>query len=246
MKQKRQVKSVILETIKKQKMLSAGILTAVIGAVVAALIPPLILAKIIDTVTAGNEAAFSVILLYFVLLALTGILEAAREGLLTVFGQKITHALRSSLMDKFVSLTADSVNKQEPGTLVSRFVGDVDTVENLFTSGIISMFADVCKIISILVVIWFQNRGLTLALLVLLPFYSGLPDMSRKICWRRRLKTERLSDGHPVMCRRRFTISAQSIVLQRKHTWKSVTTLISGRVMQRWSAPIFMMRFTPR
>ena len=156
MKQKRQVKSVILETIKKQKMLSAGILTAVIGAVVAALIPPLILAKIIDTVTAGNEAAFSVILLYFVLLALTGILEAAREGLLTVFGQKITHALRSSLMDKFVSLTADSVNKQEPGTLVSRFVGDVDTVENL--------------IISILVVIWFQNRGLTLVLLVLLPF----------------------------------------------------------------------------
>ena len=170
MKQERQVKSVILETIKKQKMLSAGILTAVIGAVVAALIPPLILAKIIDTVTAGNEAAFSVILLYFVLLALTGILEAAREGLLTVFGQKITHALRSSLMDKFVSLTADSVNKQEPGTLVSRFVGDVDTVENLFTSGIISMFADVCKIISILVVIWFQNRGLTLVLLVLLPF----------------------------------------------------------------------------
>lgn len=170
MKQKRQVKSVILETIKKQKMLSAGILTAVIGAVVAALIPPLILAKIIDTVTAGNEAAFSVILLYFVLLAFTGILEAAREGLLTVFGQKITHALRSSLMDKFVSLTADSVNKQEPGTLVSRFVGDVDTVENLFTSGIISMFADVCKIISILVVIWFQNRGLTLVLLVLLPF----------------------------------------------------------------------------
>lgn len=170
MRQERQVKSVILETIKKQKMLSAGILTTVIGAVVAALIPPLILAKIIDTVTAGNEAASSVILLYFVLLALTGILEAAREGLLTVFGQKITHALRSSLMDKFVSLTADSVNKQEPGTLVSRFVGDVDTVENLFTSGIISMFADVCKIISILVVIWFQNRGLTLVLLVLLPF----------------------------------------------------------------------------
>ena len=53
---------------------------------------------------------------------------------------------------------------------MSRFVGDVDTVENLFASGIISMFADVCKIISILVVIWFQNRGLTLVLLVLLPF----------------------------------------------------------------------------
>ena len=53
---------------------------------------------------------------------------------------------------------------------MSRFVGDVDTVENLFTSGIISMFADACRIVSILVVIWFQNRGLMLALSVILPF----------------------------------------------------------------------------
>lgn len=32
------------------------------------------------------------------------------------------------------------------------------------------MFADACRIISILVVIWFQNRGLAIVLLVLLPF----------------------------------------------------------------------------
>lgn len=111
----------------------------------------------------------ALIVFYFGLLALTGFAEAAREGMLTVFGQKITHALRSGLMEKFVNLTADEMNRQEPGTLVSRFVGDVDTVENLFTSGIISMFADACKIISILVVVWFQNKGLTLVLLVVLP-----------------------------------------------------------------------------
>lgn len=69
-------------------------------------------------------------------------MESAREGLLTVFGQKITHALRSSLMEKFICLTSDKLTGLEPGTLASRFVGDVDTVENLFTSGIISMFAD--------------------------------------------------------------------------------------------------------
>ena len=32
------------------------------------------------------------------------------------------------------------------------------------------MFADACKIISILVVIWFENKGLTVVLLVMLPF----------------------------------------------------------------------------
>ena len=173
MKQKGMVRNVIFDTVKKQKWLSLGIVVAVVGAVVAALIPPLILAKIVDTITAGTGVSVPFIVLYFLMLALTGFLESAREGLLTVFGQKITHALRSRLMEKFVNLTADSINQQEPGTLFSRFVGDVDTVENLFTSGIISMFADACKIVSILVVIWFQNRGLTFVLLVILPLLFG-------------------------------------------------------------------------
>ena len=73
-------------------------------------------------------------------------------------------------MEKFTSLTADELNGLEPGSLVSRFIGDVDMIENLFTSGIISMFADACKIISILVVIWFKNKGLTLVFIILLPF----------------------------------------------------------------------------
>lgn len=110
------------------------------------------------------------VLAYMGLIALTGLMESARESLLTVFGQKITHALRSSLMEKFTRLTADSLNHQEPGAVVSRFVGDVDTVEELFTSGIISMFADACSIISILVVIWFNNKGLAIVLVVILPF----------------------------------------------------------------------------
>ena len=169
MKQSNQVRTIIFQTVKKQKILSFGILAAVIGAIVTDLLPPMILGKIIDTITAGKAVTFAMIVLYFALLALTGFAEAAREGMLTVFGQKITHALRSSLMGKFVNLTADEINRQEPGTLVSRFVGDVDTVENLFTSGIISMFADACKIISILVVVWFQNKGLMLVLLVVLP-----------------------------------------------------------------------------
>ena len=168
--QKQQVRSVIWKTVLQQKWLSIGIVFAVVGAVVTALIPPLVLAKIVDTLTAGTAVTVLAILLYFAMLALTGGMESAREGLLTVFGQKITHALRSSLMEKFTHLTTDNLTGLEPGTLVSRFVGDVDTVENLFTSGIISMFADVCKIISILAVIWFENKGLTVVLLIMLPF----------------------------------------------------------------------------
>ena len=164
------VRSVIRQTVTGYAGLSLGILLAVAGAIVTALLPPWILGSIVDTITAGNAVPVALVILYFAFTVLTGLTESIREGLLTVFGQKITHALRSSMMDKYTNLTAGELTKQEPGTIVSRFVGDVDTVENLFTSGIISMFADACKIISILVVIWLKNRGLAIVLLILLPF----------------------------------------------------------------------------
>ena len=164
------VRSVIRQTVTGYAGLSLGILLAVAGAIVTALLPPWILGSIVDTITAGNAVPVALVILYFAFTVLTGLTESIREGLLTVFGQKITHALRSSMMEKYTNLTAGELTKQEPGTIVSRFVGDVDTVENLFTSGIISMFADACKIISILVVIWLKNRGLAIVLLILLPF----------------------------------------------------------------------------
>ena len=164
------VGSIILHTTIKKKWLSLGIITAVCGAVITALYPPLVLGRIVDTLAAGCQVPLYLIFLYMVFNVITGLMEAAREGLLTVFGQKITHALRSGLMEHFTRLTAASLSKQEPGAVVSRFVGDVDTVENLFTSGIVSMFADTCKIISILAVIWFRNKGLAILLLILLPF----------------------------------------------------------------------------
>ena len=164
------VVSIILHTIIKRKWLSLGIIISVCGAVITALYPPLVLGKIVDTLTTGSQLPVYLVFLYMAFTVITGLMEATREGLLTIFGQKITHALRSGLMEHFVRLSADSLNKQEPGAVVSRFVGDVDTVENLFTSGIVSMFADACKIISILAVIWFRNKGLAMVLIVLLPF----------------------------------------------------------------------------
>ena len=128
-KKPKYVKKIITETILKYKLLSFGIVAAVCLAVVFSLIPPLILGKIIDMFTAGQMPGLGMVIAYFAMLFFTGLTESAREGLLTVFGQKITHAMRSRLMEKFTSLTADELNGLEPGSLVSRFIGDVDMIE---------------------------------------------------------------------------------------------------------------------
>ena len=111
MQKKESVLRVIKETVRKHGVLSAALLGVVCGAVIFALLPPLVLAQLIDLLTKKHTLWMEGILLYFGLLALTGLLESARESLLTVFGQKITHALRSSLMEKFGRLSANELNR---------------------------------------------------------------------------------------------------------------------------------------
>ena len=151
------------------RLLSVGTLLCAAASVLASLLPPLLLARVIDGLTGGIPLTFAAALLYFGSLALEGVLTSAQETLLEILGQKMTHALRAEMSRKLTRLPAATLSAQNPGELSARFSGDVDTVEALFTSGVISMAADACRILSILAVIAVKNAGLALILLPVLP-----------------------------------------------------------------------------
>ena len=153
-------------------VLTVGTILCVASSVVASLLPPLLLARIIDGLTAGLPLTLWAVLAYFCSLALEGVLSSAQESLLVLFGQKMTHALRSEMSHKLTQLPASTLVDQNPGEVAARFSGDVDTVEALFTSGIISMVADACRILSIMAVIAVKNTGLALILLLALPLFA--------------------------------------------------------------------------
>ncbi len=155
------------------KLLSAGTLLCAAASVLASLLPPLLLARVIDRLTGGIPLTFAAALLYFGSLALEGVLASAQETLLEILGQKMTHALRAEMSQKLTRLPAATLSAQDPGELAARFSGDVDTVEALFTSGVISMAADACRILSILAVIAVKNAGLALILLPVLPLLAA-------------------------------------------------------------------------
>ena len=154
-------------------VLTVGTILCVASSVVASLLPPLLLARIIDGLTAGLPLTLWAVLAYFCSLALEGVLSSAQESLLVLFGQKMTHALRSEMSHKLTQLPASTLVDQNPGEVAARFSGDVDTVEALFTSGIISMVADACRILSIMAVIAVKNTGLALILLLVLPLFAA-------------------------------------------------------------------------
>ena len=164
--------SALKAAVRSHRILTISTLLCVAASVAASLIPPLLLKNIIDRLTGGMPLLFTAVLLYFGSLVLEGTLSSAQETLLVLFGQKMTHALRSEMSQKLIALPASTLVGQNPGEVAARFSGDVDAVEALFTSGIISMAADACRIISILAVIAVENTGLALVLLVILPLFA--------------------------------------------------------------------------
>ncbi len=203
------------------RLLTVGTVLCVAASVAASLLPPLLLARVIDRLTAGLPLSFLAVLLYFGSLALEGVLTSAQESLLVLFGQRMTHALRSEMSRKLSRLPAGTLAEQNPGEVAARFSGDVDTVEALFTSGIISMAADACRIISIMGVIAVKNTGLALILLLVLPLFAVFTR-----CVQKRMLAAQLDN-------RRAVAAVSGQVPETLHNIRTIRTLGLEDYMER-------------
>ena len=163
------LQTILLGIIRKKALMSFMTFLMIMGAVITALFPPLFLQKMIDGLTNKESISLHMALFYFGMIAVSGILEAGQNVMITVFGQRIMHGLRSEMCDKLHRLPAAYYTANESGKITSRFVNDVDVVDALFTDGIIGMFADACSVISILIMIFILSRGLGILMLIVTP-----------------------------------------------------------------------------
>lgn len=152
----------------------------IVLAVVTALFPPLVLERVVNDLTAGRKIALSLALSYLGFIALSGLLESGQNVMITIFGQKVTHGLRSVLCAKLRRLPAAYFTSHEAGKIASCFVNDVDTVDSLFADGIVSMFADGCKVVSILIVIFYKSMGLGFLMLLVTPLLFAMTRLFQK------------------------------------------------------------------
>lgn len=160
---------VLKAVLAKSRCLCSGIVCSVIVSIIAGLIPPLVLERIIDHLTGNSTVSMDLVVLYFLIMVISGLFDALREILITVFGQRVTKEFRHEMCGKLSRLPASYYSDNESGVIASRFVNDVDTVDTLFASGIISMFVDGCRVISILAVIFVKSSGLGILMLLITP-----------------------------------------------------------------------------
>ena len=180
MKDKQSVAKIITRTVRKHPGLSILLIVVILLAVIFSLLPPLMLEKIVNNMAEKKQILFSMAMVYFLITAAAGLMDVVKESLITAFGQKVTHQIRSAMSEKLKHLPAAYFVEREPGATVSRFVNDVNTVENLFTTGIISMAADLCRLLSILVIIFTRSTGLGLILVVVTPLLFAMTRAFQK------------------------------------------------------------------
>lgn len=163
--------SAILKVIHKSIWYTFLLAFSIIGVVFFTLVPPQILRKIIDSclVPGVSKGLISLACGYLAASILNSLFEFIKGIVLTVLGQRITKEIQSSMMEKLSRLSAAYFSNHDPGTVVSRFTNDVDTINSLFSDGIVGMAVDCFKIIGILGSVWMFSGTLGLVILASTP-----------------------------------------------------------------------------
>ena len=167
------LKEIIASSFTARPALTAALSGTIFLSLFLSILPPLVLQRAIDALTEGKADSSLLLfwgLLYFILTALSGLSEGIRETLITMFGQAVTKRIRQAMAAKLSRLPAAFFTGRGEGSTASLFVNDVDALEDLFDSGIISMAVDGCRLFSILAAVYWLSFGLFLLLLAALPF----------------------------------------------------------------------------
>jgi len=108
------------------------------------------------------------------------LLQYGQHYLMQWTGQKAMFRLRRQLMDHLQKLDIGFYDRNPVGRLVTRMTTDVDTLNELFSSGLVAIIADVMMLSFVIVVMFKLNVGLTLFLLGAAPFVIGATYLFRR------------------------------------------------------------------
>ncbi|MFN5938525.1 MAG: ABC transporter ATP-binding protein [Sphingobacteriales bacterium] len=84
-------------------------------------------------------------------------------------GQTVVRDLRNQVYRKILNLNLSQFDKTPIGTLTTRTVNDIESINDIFAEGLIPIVADILSIIAILTAMFYTNWQLTLVCLMPFP-----------------------------------------------------------------------------
>ena len=175
------VVKLIINVFKSHKLLTLLLSFIIIATIALSISTPQVLRYIIDDYLIPKDKNLLLpSLLYFGTIVFLGIFNFAKEGIITIFGQKIIRKIKEEMMIKLTKIPIQYLSTNESGSIVSRFTNDVEAVGSLFTNGIVSMIVDTFKIFAIVISIGLFSYKLGILVLFIIPIIYFLTSFFQK------------------------------------------------------------------
>lgn len=180
--------------LKKNKIKTIILIISILLVTIAALLPAQVLRIIVDQVIPQADTS-KLLLIGFVYVGtyiLVGLTTFLKDIFMLSFSQQFMKKLRSSMMKHIGNLSYTSIVNTDSGNLEAYFNNDVNALNELFTSGVISMITDLLKMIGIVVSIFIYSFIFGWIVVCIMPVLFLLTLFVRKGMLKAQLKTKTL------------------------------------------------------
>jgi ATP-binding cassette subfamily B protein len=172
----------LLGYLRPYRLQAALALAAIIANSMLQLTQPYLMKLAIDRLIPARDlpGLDRIALWYFLILAGSFCLEFTQTWLLQTTGQRIMFDMRMQVYRHLQRLDLRFYDRNPVGRLMTRVTTDVDVINDLFTSGVVSIFGDVFTLAGIMIVMLSMNWRLALVAFAVLPLIAIVTQWFRR------------------------------------------------------------------
>jgi ATP-binding cassette, subfamily B, multidrug efflux pump len=132
---------------------------------------PLIMGDMIDgyALTGDREGLMVMMALVASLLVVEAAVQYFQAYWTSWLGQSVTYDLRHALYQRIMGFRMRYFDRTPIGTLVTRVVSDIETIDDIFSQGLLLIMGDILKLVVVVVVMFVVNWKLALLSMVPIP-----------------------------------------------------------------------------
>ncbi len=190
------IKKVFFRTVFKNLFWYLILIISIIAIILTSLVPAKMLQHLIDDFFDANikdkVILYKYMSLYIGFVIAGSLFDFFKRILLLYLGSEFTKELRYEMSLKLARVEGIYFSNNESGITSSRFINDVESINTLFTDGLVSLAIDLAKIIGIVSMMFVLNIYLGLTTLVLIPLIVLITFLFKKIIFKAQLRQRKM------------------------------------------------------
>ncbi|MCM3178436.1 ABC transporter ATP-binding protein [Cytobacillus horneckiae] len=177
-------------------LLPLSIMMVLINTAIRLVIPIIIGVYTLDKALVDKDMSLLIILVGVIagLYVISYIANYFRIKWMNTLGQSVIYDLRKHLFTHVQSLSHRFFDQRSAGSILVRIMNDINSLQELFTNGVINLLMDIILLIGIFVILFVMSPELTLAIMILLPIMFFISTSLRRNI-RRSWQTVRLKQS---------------------------------------------------